>query len=355
MFIANQPMELTGESAALTRTIISVIVPTLNEEGVIVQCLDSLVRQELPADQFEVIVVDNGSVDKTVERVRTFEGSLNLTLLQQANSHVSAVRNLGARFAKGQFLAFLDADCVAASDWLARALEALRSGDGGVIGAFYTIPKNSSWVARAWYRDMPRLRGPVSYVPAGTLFISHKVFSELGGFDPGIETSEDFEFCQRVAAAGYGVLAVPCLSTVHLGTPQTLSSFYRKQLWHGTGVRTVFLRNMRHAGFAKTVLLTVYTAFWMVAFVGTVAGAILTGKFAPLTLACAFLLVPPLALSLRTAAKRNRWASVAPLVLLNFLYCVARAISLLGATGHRAARPRASSPCATSADQGWAK
>jgi len=310
---------------------ISVIIPVLNEEAVIGRCLSCLDGQKLGPDQFEVIVVDSGSVDGTLGIVRAFEGSLKLTICQKTAVHISALRNLGAASAKGQFLAFLDADCLASPEWLTTALDQLSNGDGGVMGAFYSIPEGSSWVARAWYAGLTMRKGPVTYVPSGTLFVSRRVFLSIGGFDEALSTSEDFEFCQRVAEAGYKVLALPSLSTVHLGTPQTLRAFYRKQRWHGNGVRTAAFRK----GFAKTVLQTAHTLLGVMACVIAIPVSLLSGNVVPLMVASGFLFLGAAMLASRTALKRRNGAVLVPLMLLHLVYGIARSLSLLGLTGKR--------------------
>jgi glycosyltransferase involved in cell wall biosynthesis len=325
------------EANPVNRITISVIIPVLNEEVVVGRCLSCLARQSLHADQFEVIVVDSGSVDRTLEVVRAFEGSLNLTILEKTAVHISALRNVGAASAKGQFLAFLDADCLAPPDWLRTALDLLPYGDGGVMGAFYTIPENSSWVARAWYESLPYLRkGPVSYVPSGTLFITRKVFISIGGFDEALPTSEDFEFCQRVAAARYSVLAFPSLSTVHLGTPQTLLAFYRKQRWHGNGIRTAFFNKKMRRGFAKTVLQTLHTLLGVMACALTLPVALLAGDLVPLTVASMFLLLGATLLAAHAAVQQKRGGFLIPLTILYLVYGIARSLSFLGLSGKRA-------------------
>ena len=337
-----KPNQIVSVPGSTTQVVVSVIIPALNEEIVIAKCLASLVQQDFSLDSFEVIIVDNGSVDHTLEVARSFGTSLHLTILQKSKSCISALRNLGANTAKGKYLAFLDSDCVAPTDWLSRAGDLLRFGDGGVMGAFYTVPVGSSWVAKAWYADMAKLKhGRVSYVPSGTLFVSRDVFFKLGGFDEAIATSEDFEFCQRVAAAGFEVLAFPILSTVHIGTPQTLFGFYRKQQWHGSGVRTAFLRNMVDPGFARTVMLTVYWLFWMVAAIASVPIALIAHNLDLVLVAPSFLLLGSVALAARNAAQRNRWGLLGPLTVLYLAYGVARSMSLLGLGRKRAARPEA--------------
>lgn len=319
-----------------TNIAVSVIIPAFNEEGVIAQCLSYLMRQDYPREHFEVIVVDNGSLDRTRDIACSFASLLNLTVLNKANGYISTLRNLGAASARGEFLAFLDADCFAPQQWLAQAVQKLQAGDGGVVGAFYTIPHGSSWVAKAWYEDLPKLRtGAVSYVPSGNLFISRRVFWRVGGFDPTLQTCEDFEFCQRVAVAGYGVSGYPELSSVHAGTPQTLSVFYRKQQWHGNGVRTLFLQNRLRGAVAKTIVQTVFTLVVLLAGTLALPAALATGKWMLLTIAPSFLMLSSFLLAVRGALMRRRYTLIPALTVMHLAYGIARALSLLGLDGKR--------------------
>lgn len=325
----------------MNHPLISIIVPALNEERMIGKCLAALAAQNADPDRFEIIVVDNGSVDSTVATVREFHSQLNLSILSN-RGHVSAVRNFGAAAARGEFLAFLDADCCAPPGWLTRAIPLLQSGDGGVMGGYHAIPTPSSWIARAWWGDLSKTKkGQVSYIPSGTLLVSRRVFVELGGFDENLQTSEDFELCDRVASAGYQVLAYPELSTVHLGTPQTLRAFYRQHKWHGSGVRTAFFKNVFHPRFAKTVMLTVYTMFWALVTLLTVPVAILTSHLSLLAVGLSFLLLGAAIMSIRDAAIRKRPALIVPLIPLYIIYGLARSLSLLSL--YHGTSPRSSS------------
>lgn len=322
--------------------LLSVIVPALNEESVLAQCLASLTRQTMPAGSFEVLVVDNGSTDRTRDIARSFSGALPITVLERSGVRISALRNFGAAMARGQYLAFLDADCTAPHHWLQQIADLLHADDSRIVGAQYRIPPDSSWVARAWYSDLWRMKdGAVSYVPGGDLAIGRELFLNIGGFDESIVTSEDTEFCERAAASGVPVLAVPSLSVVHLGTPQTLENFYRKQSWHGINVHRVFLRDVMHSKSRKAMLFAVYTLMSIAfAIVGAGAGA-LYGNAAAALASLAFLVTGPMALAVEASMARKKWNYLFPLIVLYGAYGLARAMCLLGAGGGRKPRSEA--------------
>jgi glycosyltransferase involved in cell wall biosynthesis len=164
------PLEQTVPAASappqgkIATVSISVIIPTLNEERMLGRCLDSLTKLDFARERFEVILVDNGSRDKTLEIAESFNDRLNVRILQVTGVRISALRNTGARAALGDIVAFLDADCLAPSDWLERIL-ALAPADGaGVLGAHYLLPEDSTWVGRTWhvYQEAPK-SGEVSH------------------------------------------------------------------------------------------------------------------------------------------------------------------------------------------------
>jgi glycosyltransferase involved in cell wall biosynthesis len=95
---------------------ITVVVPTFNEEKNIVACLESLKRQTLPRREYEIIVVDGNSADRTME----LAAPLADLVFIQTSPRVGGARNDGAMRAKGEIVAFADADCVVPPDWLLR-------------------------------------------------------------------------------------------------------------------------------------------------------------------------------------------------------------------------------------------
>lgn len=305
---------------------VSVIIPALNEESVIGRCLEALRQNVYPRDAFEVIVVDNGSKDRTVEIALGFSGDLNLRTLHCSHVLVTSLRNFGAASAQGDILAFLDADCIVPTDWLDSAVFHFSKKDEGIVGGHCSTPPNSPWVPRTWYLDRQTYKtGKVSYLPGANLIIRHVDFVRVGRFDESLETNEDCELCERARQRGLQVTAYSELGVIHLRDPQTLWAFYRKQAWHGKHVIKVFLRNLPSTVNLKPVTFALFTVLMAV---GTVV-CLLLGSLVWTAACIGILLLPSLALSLRIAVRRGRWKDFFPLVVLNLVYGAGRATALI--------------------------
>lgn len=331
------PMEETAAATMIAQPVspqvvkISIIIPALNEEKMIGRCLESLTKLVFARDRFEVLVIDNGSRDRTLAIADSFKDRLNLKVLQQAGVRISALRNLGARAATGDILAFLDADCLAPADWLDQMLVLAPANGAGVLGAHYLLPEDSSWVGRTWhrYQEAPK-SGEVSHVPAGDLIMRREDFLKLGGFDETIQTNEDYELCERARKAGMDVRAFPQIGVIHLGTAQSLRVFFRKQAWHGTHVIKVFLRDVFRSHNRKAVFFAAYTLLSLLAVSAGVAWALAWhGPWLLPAAGCAALCLPPTALAVRHVLSSGRYSDFFPLFALYLTYGIARAKALL--------------------------
>lgn len=313
-----------------SRCLFSIVIPVRNEEENIRRCLDSVGRMKFARELYEVIVVDNGSTDRTKDVASSFKESFSLQVLDSPNGYIAAVRNAGAAVASGRYLAFLDADCEVRRDWLSVAAEVLSEENVGVCGAFYLIPQESSWIARYWYQIREiKPAGEVSYLPAGDMFVSRQVFDNIHGFDESIQTNEDFEFCQRVRAAGLPIRCEPKLGVIHWGTPQSLSVFFKKNRWHGMHVFRVFLRNLPALHNFRAVSLALYT---LVCLLGVLAGALVGVPSGDFRILGAFLLAtlfPAIVLGVHTAISSRRLQAALPMTVLYLTYAFARACCLV--------------------------
>ncbi|MDE3196706.1 MAG: glycosyltransferase [Acidobacteriota bacterium] len=310
--------------------LLTVVIPALNEAGVIGRCLSSLARQDAARRCFEVIVADNGSSDNTREIARSFQGGLDLRILTQPHVSISTLRNFGAANARGRYLAFLDADCLAPRGWARTAAGTLGETEGLVTGAPYRIPEDSGWVARAWYGGAAKRSGAVRYLPGGCLTMSRATFEQLDGFDASLETAEDYDICRRAIHLGLPVCADERLAVVHLGTPDTVRGFFSKQLWHGKHVLRGLLKDIPAMQGAGSVAMGFLTAILVPA---SVAGLALLAvvDYQPALLAPLLLFAAMCGLlAARACVKRRSFRYFVSLVALNAVYCCARACCLAG-------------------------
>ena len=295
------------------------------------RCLESLAKMPFSRDRFEVLVVDNGSRDKTLSIAESFQDRLNLRILQKTNVRISALRNLGARAAASDILVFLDADCLVPEGWLDRILELAPADGAGVLGAHYLLPDDSTWVGRTWhrYQEAPK-SGEVSHVPAGDLIMRREDFLRLGGFDESIQTNEDYELCERARKSGMQVRAFPGIGVIHLGTAQSLRVFFRKQAWHGTHVIKVFFRDVLRSHNRKAVFFAAYTLLCLFAVIFGAVATIIFPRIWWLPVAgLAALCLPPAVLSARQVLASRKWPDFFSLFALYLTYGVARARALL--------------------------
>ena len=105
--------------------LVSVIIPTYNRSAWLKECLDVLGRQTISRSRYEIIVVDDGSIDGTHEVARLIKG---VVYLHQQNQGQAAARNLGLSVARGSIVAFTDDDCIPAKDWIEQGVRALLHG-----------------------------------------------------------------------------------------------------------------------------------------------------------------------------------------------------------------------------------
>jgi cellulose synthase/poly-beta-1,6-N-acetylglucosamine synthase-like glycosyltransferase len=110
---------------------VSIVIPVYNGAGTIRMCLDAILNQDLPREQYEVIVVDNNSTDNLAETVQGYPAKL---VSERSCQSAYAARNTGIRQATGELVAFIDADCVAEPDWLRRLIEPFADETVGGVG-----------------------------------------------------------------------------------------------------------------------------------------------------------------------------------------------------------------------------
>lgn len=213
----------------------SLVMPIRDDLDVLRRSLPRVARAAERYGRAEIILVDNGSVDGSYEWVRDHYGSV-ADIYSYTGAHVGAVRNFGAERARGEFLCFVDADCLVENDHLEVAALTFEEVDAAATGARYSLPGDPSWVESTWHRlHRTGREGYVKFLSGGNLIVRSSAFWDVEGFDGGLVTGEDAAFCQALRDSGHRIYQNPSLRVVHLGNPKSIGDFYRKQRWYALG------------------------------------------------------------------------------------------------------------------------
>jgi glycosyltransferase involved in cell wall biosynthesis len=196
-------------------TLVSVIVAAYNAERFVGEAVESLLAQT--HRHLEAIVVDDGSTDRTADVVRDIQGD-RVRLLRQENAGPAAARNAGIATARGEYVAFLDADDLWLPDKTEKQLALFA--DQPALGLVYCLRRgkilndNGRWIddearnrAYAALRDAGRYRRgrcframvEEVFVALSSAMVPRRVLDDVGVFDPDLVTAEDRHFYARIA------------------------------------------------------------------------------------------------------------------------------------------------------------
>lgn len=188
---------------------VSVIIPVYNDNDFLQICLTALEKQTYARNRYEIIVVDNNSQQDVSSVVNAFE-HVTLTREFQPGSYIA--RNTGIKIAKGEVIAFTDADCVPAPKWLENGVAALFSEHNvglvaGHIDLFAKDPGDPNpfelyeAIALAFPQD--QFLANDRFGVTANLFTFKHVLDKVGEFNEALKSGGDKEWGQRVFKAGY--------------------------------------------------------------------------------------------------------------------------------------------------------
>jgi len=186
--------------------VISVVVPAYNEEENITACLESLNRQTLPRTEYEIIVVDGNSKDRT----RELAAPLADLVFIQASARVGGARNDGAMRARGEILATTDADCILPPDWLERIRDDFaRYHPVQLYGTVYPREEGLSYrISLALANTFSRLgyrTGILYYTLGCNTAFDRQAFIRAGMYCP-MDAGDDLEIALRMKRLGNVIL-----------------------------------------------------------------------------------------------------------------------------------------------------
>jgi len=182
---------------------ISVVVPTFNEEQNIVNCLESLQKQTIPKEYYEVIVVDGNSKDRTRELAEPLADKVII----QTSKKVGGARNDGAAISSGEIIATTDADCVIPENWLEKIIRSFEKDDR-VVQLYGTVLPLEPGIKFRFYLALANIFSRIGYythtlyytLGCNTAF-TRSAYMKIGGYKC-IDAGDDLEIAQRMRKIG---------------------------------------------------------------------------------------------------------------------------------------------------------
>lgn len=210
-----------------SETPISVIVPVFNAQETLQKCLPGLAASA--TEWTEIIIVDNGSSDKSFAICEDFKRShnnLKVLLLREETQGPSAARNGGAKFATGKWLLFTDADCIPSPTWISDYLVHFSEAElGAVAGCIQPYPPSNAVQKAIALFTLPPITKGIShrgsnlregFYPTANLAVKKEIFHSVGGFNENLRYGEDHELCHKIYQAGYRIKAVENAAVEHI-------------------------------------------------------------------------------------------------------------------------------------------
>jgi glycosyltransferase involved in cell wall biosynthesis len=191
----------------------SIIIPTYNRAETLRRCLEALSDQTQPASDFEVIVVVDGSTDRTREMLANLETPFALQTIQQPNSGQPAALNRGAAESKGRISIFLDDDIIVTPKFVAEHLRLHQTRDHvvGIGQLTLTLPPGADWYARGFaqgwrehYEELNRGQRQPDWDDCygGNMSVSRAAFMGVGGNVTDLRRGYDIELAYRLKQSG---------------------------------------------------------------------------------------------------------------------------------------------------------
>ncbi len=219
---------------------VSVVVPVRNSPGRIATCIEALLVQTYPKDRVRILIIDNDSDDDTRRVVERYPVEL---VVEKTAHNPYVARNAGVAVATGEIIAFTDANCVPAEDWLTRGVRALLDNGADLAGGRVTFTFSARPTVGEVVDAMTNVDVEASIANhracmTGNLFVRRAVFAEVGAFDPSLRSGGDMRWTRRATDAGFRLVYAADAEVSYPARP--LGPLVRKQYRVGRGVPGVW-------------------------------------------------------------------------------------------------------------------
>jgi O-antigen biosynthesis protein len=233
---------------------VSVVVCSYNGAATLKECLESLMRLDYP--DYEVILVDDGSTDETRAIAEVYP---QVVYFRQENRGLSVARNVGARLARGEIVAYTDSDCVVDEHWLLYLVQSMQDQNVEAIGGPNITPDSDGWIAKC-IAASPGNPSHVmlddrhaEHVPGCNMAFRRDTLQGIGGFDPQFrQAGDDVDICWRLLDANLPIGYAAGAMVWHHRRP-TVSAFLRQQKGYGRSEAMLHFKHpQRCSGFGRS-------------------------------------------------------------------------------------------------------
>ncbi len=227
----------------------SVIIPIYNEEKHVKKCLESLLKQDYPKEMYEIIAIDGGSRDKSMDIAKKMAESDRIRIFKNPSKIAASAINIGIKNSKGNIVTRVDAHSYVERDYLSSIANVFCETGEKVVGGPVHMVTNTPFrkasaivlnsrlgVGSVPYRTMNK-RGYVESIQTGSY--KREVLETVGFFDEFLPPGEDFDLNTRVRKAGFKILLDPKIKFYYY--PRDNYSSFLKQYFHYGRVKPLVL------------------------------------------------------------------------------------------------------------------
>jgi len=188
---------------------VSVVVTVRNEAATIGRLLVALEKQSRKPD--EVILVDGGSSDKTVQKIKDFSGELSVRTIAIGRVNRAKGRNIGIKAATSDVIVVTDGGCTPQPKWLQRLIRPLIQERVDAVAGYYQVRTKSAWqqAVAPFVAVLPERFNPETFLPSSrSLAFTKKTWKEIGGYNEQMDNCEDLDFASKLKKTG-GMVVEP--------------------------------------------------------------------------------------------------------------------------------------------------
>ena len=215
---------------------VSVVVPVYNAEKTLAECINSLLELDYPKENLELIFINNASTDRTGSILNQYDEKIRIFYEEKKGPAVA--RNRGLLNARGNIVAFVDADCTVHKDWLKKIVLPLQDEAVGIVGGKILSKRPCNKIEEFGEEIHDHEKAIDEYKPPYAITMnwssSLSTLKEIGLFDESFRRCEDVDLSYRIFRSGYKIVYQP-EAVVYHRNERTLLGLFREGYLHGFG------------------------------------------------------------------------------------------------------------------------